>query len=522
MSGFMQRPRSKAKHNRQSLLKELEKAVKLQRSGYSQEAQDRYMLLINEGLNHPVCYANLAVLLKQQDKLADAEKLLEKAIGLKPDYAEAHLCLGNLYLQKGQINKSIDHIQKALEFNKTLLQAYITLADIYRTQGLLELAKAQLSKALSLDHNNESALLSLGSLQLSEGDLENARENIKASLLINPKQARGYFTLSLITDKKSALLDLSTIISYEHSSGQLSQSELIDLGFAKANCLHRLGRFEDAAESLLGANNLKLQLYPSDIEDHMKVLRSNSCIYTVESNFAEADTKCIFIVGLPRCGSTLLETILSMNPQCLPVGESLALKMACIEHKKFSGNNLYEGYRAKLGLDISCHQITIDKMLYNYQFIPEIIAMMPFAKIIFCTRNPLDQILSIYRAHFSLGNRFSSSLVDSANLLVSQRNFMASFMETNRVFHLDYDSLVVSPRQTIGKLTNWLGWQWNDVYLNHHDAKHAINTASLIQVRSPINTNSLEGWVKYSNLLQPAIDILESNNLHQRNMDIGI
>ena len=121
---------------------------------------------------------------------------------------------------------------------------------------------------------------------------------------------------------------------------------------------------------------------------------------------------------------------------------------------------------------------------------------MPNAKIIHCFRNPLDNILSIYRANFAMGNQYSSSLVDCARVYLDQENLMTEYKKKfrSKIYDLNYDSLVKNPNQEIKSLISWLGWQWNDQYLSPHLNTRSVSTASNIQVRSPINSKSIGGW----------------------------
>ena len=135
---------------------------------------------------------------------------------------------------------------------------------------------------------------------------------------------------------------------------------------------------------------------------------------------------------------------------------------------------------------------------------------MPYAKIIHCFRNPLDNILSIYRGHFAKGSEYSSSLVDCAKVYLDQEKVMTEYKKRFRsnMYDLNYDLLVSKPKQEIKSLINWLGWEWNDAYLSPHLNPRSVSTASSVQVRSPINSQSIGGWKNYKDMLKPAIEIL--------------
>ena len=139
--------------------------------------------------------------------------------------------------------------------------------------------------------------------------------------------------------------------------------------------------------------------------------------------------------------------------------------------------------------------------------------MMPNAKIIHCVRDPFDNILSIYRAHFAQGSRYSSSIEDTAKLYMVEKQIMHEYSNEfpNRIFTINYENLVSDSESTIRKLIKWLGWEWDNKYLSPELNTRSIATASSVQVRSPINTKSICSWKNYSTLLEPAIQIISKD-----------
>ncbi len=144
---------------------------------------------------------------------------------------------------------------------------------------------------------------------------------------------------------------------------------------------------------------------------------------------------------------------------------------------------------------------------------------MPRAKILYCVRNPFDNILSIYRAHFAQGNRFSSSIEDAAKLYLEEKKVMKEYIEEfpKNIYKIKYESLVKNSESTIQNLINWLEWEWDKKYLSPELNMRSIATASSVQVRSGINNKSIDSWKNYKKLLKPAIQII---NL-QRNTNLN-
>jgi len=277
--------------------------------------------------------------------------------------------------------------------------------------------------------------------------------------------------------------------------------------------LHREGKYQESAENLITANNIKLRMNKSEANlliDKTKKLKISSDKYKKNNKEFENYPMSIFIVGMPRCGSTLVESIISLNSNVRDLGEVNIFEKSYREYKE-SGKKtaLSEIYWEKLEITKN-KKSTTNKWLFNYQYAGIIAKAIPNAKIIHCYRNPLDNILSIYRAHFATGNNFSSSLVDSAEVYSDQDEIMQTYKKEfkNHIYSLNYDELVTHPSKEIKSLIRWLGWNWNDLFLSPHLNNRKVSTRSNVQVRSPINTKSLGGWKNYKEMLKPAMEII--------------
>ena len=261
-------------------------------------------------------------------------------------------------------------------------------------------------------------------------------------------------------------------------------------------------------------NKLKLNIKPSQSEYRIKKSKK----LFIETDKVEINKKeyinypkSIFIVGMPRSGSTLLESILSMNSDVYDLGEINILEESYLEKKQIDQKSLlFDIYTKRLNRITNKSKIITNKWLYNYQYTGIISSQIPNAKIIHCYRNPLDNILSIYRANFESGNEYSSSLIDCTKIYLDQEEIMCKYKNRfrSKIYDLNYDSLVGDPNKEIKSLISWLGWQWDDSYLFPHLNPRPVSTASSVQVRSPINSKSSGGWKNYKDMLKPSIEIL--------------
>ena len=206
-----------------------------------------------------------------------------------------------------------------------------------------------------------------------------------------------------------------------------------------------------------------------------------------------------------------------MNSKVFNLGEINAFERSFKEWKeKKKKVDLIDLYLQRINKIKS--NITTNKWLYNYQYAGIISSQIPNSKIIHCYRNPLDNILSIFRANFTKGNQYSSSLVDCAIIYLDQKRVMNEYKRRfqENIYNLNYDLLVKNPNEEIKLLINWLGWEWNKSYLSPHLNNRAVYTASDVQVRSKINPKSINGWKNYEEMLKPAIEILTQDDDYKK------
>ena len=221
---------------------------------------------------------------------------------------------------------------------------------------------------------------------------------------------------------------------------------------------------------------------------------------------------------MPRCGSTLLESIISMNKNVCALGEINILEESYLEYKESKKKKrIDELYIEKVNKKTQLN-ITTNKWLYNYRYAGIISDEIPNSKIIHCYRNPLDNILSLYRAHFTKGNQYSSSLVNCAKVYLDQEKIMSIYKNKfqSKIYNLNYDLLVSNPDKEIKSLISWLGWTWQDLYLSPHQNTRAIATRSSVEVRSPINSKSIGGWKNYREMLKPALEIFAQSEKYRK------
>ena len=463
----------------------INKAFELQAQGRKLEAAKYYAYLIKQGIKDYRVFSNYGAFLDEIGKHEYAELELKKAISLNPKYANSHYNLAVLYMGQGNFEKAELEFKEAIKIKSDFTTAYYNLGFILRNLGRLKEAESFNQKAIEINPQFTDAYFILSTMQASDK---------------TQKWHEQLFSENLLKNKNN--------------------KELVNIFFARSNILHKEQNYEESSRYLKLANKLKLDLNPSKPEiifnkSKLLLIESNKKVINQEKRANSPES--IFIVGMFRSGSTLLESILSMRKDVYDLGEIDFLEKSFFECRKSKQEiNVSHLYWKKLNNKTKLH-ITTNKNLFNYQFTGIIAKNIPNSKIIHCFRHPFDNILSIYRAHFTGGNEYSSSLVDSAKVYLDQEELMTKYKNRfrSKIYDFNYDSLVSNPNEEIKSLISWLGWKWEDKYLSPHLNPRSVITASNVQVRSPINTKSLGGWKNYKEMLRPAMEIITQKNKYK-------
>ena len=481
--------------------------------GKSKEAELSTRKAISLNPNLAMAHCNLGSILIDLGKWQDAKLSLLKAISLDPNYAMAYSNLGGVLIDLGKLEEAEFYTRKAIKIKPKYAMAYCNLGNILKYLGKLEEAELSTRKAISLNPNLAIAHCNLGAILMDFGKLVDAKLSLLKAIDLDPNLCRSYISISNLKYEKKDKFFLNTLFGSNILNKNIKKDQ-VDIYFARANILHKEKKYKESAKNLKLANDLKLSIYPSKPDFFIE---KSERLY-IESNKLKINKKklinnpqSIFIVGMPRSGTTLVESILSMNNDVHDLGEINVFEKSFLEWKKKNQkNSLNAIYLRKITNNVNEYKITTNKWLYNYQYTGIILKEIFNPKIIYCFRNPLDNILSIYRAHFARGNNYSSSIVDCAKVYLDQKEIMKKYQNEfgSKIYNLNYDSLVSDSRKEIKSLVSWLGWTWNDLYLSPHLTKRSISTRSNVQVRSPINSQSIGGWKNYKEMLKPAMEII--------------
>ena len=494
MKGFGDNKRSKEHISNKQDFKPIKEnliklAFKYHLKGEKYNEAKCYEYFIKQGYSDYRVFNNYGAILKSIRKYKEAELYTRKALELKPNYPNAYYNLGCIYIDIKKLKEAELYTRKALALKADFFDANYNLGFILRDLGKLEESEKYLLKTIKL----------------------------------NSECAKAYMILSTLNYSRDKAIWIEKLFSKSLLIGK-TNLEKVDIYFARANILHKEAKFKLSAENLSLANNIKLKISPSNADKFIAKSRNImkvSPLKELKKQRSSIVLENIFIVGMFRSGSTLIESILSTNNIVKDLGEVNFLEGSYEELNNISKTKtdltLNDIYLKKIRHLNKKARVFTNKWLDNYIYTGIIVNQISNTKIIHCIRNPLDNILSIYRAHFAGGSEYSSSLVDSTKIYLNQKWLMKEYKSkySSYIYELNYENLVSDPEKEIKTLISWLGWDWDDSYLEPHLNKRVVSTRSNVEVRSPINSNSIGGWRNYKDMLKPAIDILKQNNEYQ-------
>ena len=374
--------------------------------GYLDEALDSTLKSLELKPDNPTAHMNLGWIYKDVGNLDKALASTLRSLELKPNNPDAHMNLGGIYQDLGKLDQALASTLRSLELEPNNPTAHMNLGGIYKELGNLDKALASTFKSLELKPEQSIASCKLGSIKMALGQTKEARRYLLNSIKQNDQEYEAYFVLSTILETTEEAEKLINMITSAKASALPPQARAF-AEFALSNCFHKSKNYISASKHLQFANKYKAMIRPSNADILLQEIALSISHFespkTMNTNSKSGNGR-IFIVGMPRSGSTLLETILSMHPEINDLGERRSLGKAIVKAKRqesFNDNqpNINELYSQAEPINTAQYKYTTDKQLYNFIHIDDIAIHMPAAKIIHCRRNPLDNILSMHRSN---------------------------------------------------------------------------------------------------------------------------
>lgn len=464
-------------------------------------AEAEYRALVADKVHHPDIFCRLAEIKVRTARPNEAIKLWKQALVIDPEYVEARMNLADFYQRSGELDRSITMYRRIIADNRQMFIAKYLLANVLK----------------------------------SIGDFDEARALYQDVISQQPDYTQAHFSYSGIhtyTEPDDPHLEVMLKL---YQGKQLSDESRIHLSFALAKAYENIGDFANAFHHLEAGNELRKREFNYDIESDRALIGSIIRGFSRDAIAGvpvkpDLSKRPIFILGMPRSGTSLVEKILASHSEVhaggeldyiFSLGSSLFLSQSNFQFAPLTSYparsfELFAShYLEQLALLDSHSPRVTDKMPFNFMMIGLIRLMLPNAKIIHCARDARDTCLSIYKQNFTTGNyRFAYDLTAIGQFYREYQALMSHWHEMfpGAIYDLNYEALTQSPETEIRKLLAACDLDWQDDCLRFHRSKGVVRTASAFQARQPMYTSSVKLWEKYQPALQPLLDALGENS----------
>ena len=481
-----------------------------------EELIDKGTVLIKKFPNQIIFYNITSLAYDAIGKRNEAKKILIRALKLDPNNFNVLNNLGLISANSGDNVEAEKYYQRALELNPDFTDTLINLGNLKTEQNKDEEAKDLFISALKVNNQIIQAKLSLAGYFERSGNFPEAESIYKEVLKNDPTNTLADRSISLIHKYKAG--DAHIKIMEEKLIKVVDEDDKKRLSFALGKAYEDMNEYEKSFKFYEAGNNIYKNNTNFDIKKDIKLFQN---IKTTFENNKTTPQECygqklIFIVGMPRSGTTLTEQILSSHKNVYGAGELSFLSQSIeknfgnkekkidIDFSNFKPETLKiikEEYLNKIKVFKNEKKYLIDKAPLNFRWIGLIKLIFPDSKIIHCDRNSMDVCWSNYK------NTFSSNLMnytydfdDLANYYKLYADLMSFWLKKfdNNIFNIVYERLVANKEEEVKKLLNFCDLDWDDSCLNFHKNKKSVSTASLAQIRQPLYSSSVEGWKKYS------------------------
>jgi tetratricopeptide (TPR) repeat protein len=505
--------------------------VALAAQGRIDDAIVQYRRAVSLNPANAAAHGNLGVALAAKGRIADALIHHERALILKPGQPCVHYNLGIALGAQGRAGEAALHYQRALILKPDYADAHNNLGNWFASQGKPDDAITHYQRAAAINPDHAEAQNNLGNVFLEQGKFESAMAHYDRAIAIKPANTRAHYHRAEIKTfhPGDADLELLEALAGRHD---LPANRAPFIHFALAKALEDCGDYRRAFEHLRKGNDLKRAQIQFDEKAVAKAFRRTATVFgrsllDLRQGEGDPSTAPIFVLGMPRSGSTLIEQILAGHSQIHGAGELTdfeAAARAIISESSqplpypdcvpaLDGATLRrigQTYLARLPVVQPGKVRIIDKLPGNFLNIGLIRLTLPNARIIHTVRNPLDTCLSCYSKLFTAGQYFSYEMRELARYYRRYRDMMThwrSVISEGVMLDVAYEDVVEDLEGQARRLIDYCGLAWDDRCLSFHKTSRPVKTASSVQVRKPLFRSSLQRWRRYEAYIAPLQEV---------------
>jgi tetratricopeptide (TPR) repeat protein len=518
--------------------KALALAAEHQKEGRWEQAEQAYNEVLRNNPANVDAMRLLGNVSMQTGRIYKAERLFRRAVANAPDFVLAQVDLGWALKKQNRLEEAIEQFRQAIRLEPSNLQAHHLLGSTLSLAAQTYEAVEAYQRVLEIAPTHAGAMLGLGHVLKTVGRQEEAIAAYRNCIRHKPHNGETYWSLANLKTYQLTDADIREMESMASGKGEMgervSEDSRIHFLFALAKAYEDRGDFERAWQYYHEGNNCRRILENYDpVRDEVM---NDEIVEVFSRDFLSAHTglghpsaEPIFVVGLPRSGSTLIEQILASHSQVegtseLPYAGSVATSL---NRNRADGVNYPHAVRElenehleRLGADYlefaRIHRTEgkpffIDKMPNNFPTIGFIHLILPNARIIDARRYPLDSCLSCYRQLFARGQSFTYDLTEIGEYFIQYQRMMDHWHEVlpGRCLTVQYEDVVTDFETQVRRLLEYCGLPWEDACMRFHETDRPVRTASSEQVRKPVYLDSVNFWRNYADQLGELIEVLE-------------
>ncbi len=473
-------------------------------------------------------HGNLGIALAAQGRIPEAIAEYERALELNPNHANVHSNLGIALAAQGRAAEAGFHYERALAINPNHAAAHNNLGIVLTDQNRVEEAMSHYARAFAIDPNNAEALNNLGNILKAQGHFKEAFDHYTRAIAIRADYAearlhRAELKLFRRDDPELAALELLA------NQAEGPQAKSPHLHFALAKALEDAEDYARSFEHLRIGNALKRAQIDYDEAATLKGFKRIATVFDRDllerlSGSGDPSSVPVFVLGMPRSGSTLVEQILASHPQIHAAGELEHLEKTV--HELSAGDppvafpecvlaldedglrELARAYLASLPTVAEDTLRIVDKLPGNFLSIGLIRMILPNARIIHTMRDPLDTCISCYSRLFTYGLPYTYDLAELGRYYRAYQELMAHWravLPPGVMLEVSYENVVHDLEGQARRLIGFCGLPWDPRCLLFHQTERLVKTASNVQVRQPLAGSSIGRWRKYETSLGPLL-----------------
>ncbi len=486
--------------------------------------------MIKRAARDPLPYFLLGIIAAEHGNFRKAPELFTKAIELDPNVPHFHVYYAKMLSTAGQQNAAKRCADRAAQLGIEDADLADTIGVVYSRAGYHEKAIPFFEKAVSLDGGQANYHYNLAASAQFIGDFATAERAYQDTLALNDTHYRAWSSLISLekqSDRNNQLPALTAL--FEQAGGDADAR--LQLGHAIAKTLEDMGRHRESLDWLFRAKEAKRDQLRYDREAGRALFaKTKQTSGSKKENPADAaEVSPIFVVGLPRTGTTLVDRILSSHPDVISAGELNVLAELVKEAANTPSNLVMDADTMQRAGSIDLSAIgaayientaeraggskwMVDKMPLNFFYAGIIHRVLPNARVIALRRGAMDSCLSNFRQLFSTQYsyyNYTFDLEDTAEFYRLYENLMAHWRGTlpgDRFMEVRYEDIVLDQETQTRRMLDFCGLEWDDACMRFHENAAPVSTASSVQVRQPLYSGSIGRWRKYGD----GLDILKT------------